>query len=222
MERMTTVSVETTAGPERADRERADQEPADQDRRAPGRPRSAQVDHAIIQAVLDLLSSGLSAAALSIEAVAAKAGVGKATIYRRWPNKEALLVDAVAALKGPLPEPAGESVRDDLVTLVSAMRNKRMEHYGKVTACLLPEIAKSPEMQRIHQSVIEPRREVMRGVLRRGIETGELRADLDVELTLLMFSGPAAAQNILHWNPRVDDDGFAEALVDAVLRGAAA
>jgi AcrR family transcriptional regulator len=207
MVHMTTVSVE---------------EPADQDRKAPGRPRSAQVDLAIIQAVFDLLSSGQSADALSIEAVAAKAGVGKATIYRRWANKEALLVDAVATMKGPLPEIAGESVRDDLVRLISVMRNKRSEHYGKVTACLLPEIAKSPEMRRIYQGVIEPRRDVMRGVLRRGIESGELRADLDVELTLLMLSGPTIAQNIMHWNPRVADDGFAEALVDAVLRGAAA
>src|SRR4051794_4793391 len=207
MEPMTTVSV---------------QEPADQDRKAPGRPRNAQADRAIIQAVFDLLSSGQSADALSIEAVAAKAGVGKATIYRRWPNKEALLVDAVATMKGPLPEPAGESVRDDLVLLIAAMRNKRMEDYGKITACLLPEIAKSPEMRRIYQGVTEPRRDVMRGVLRRGIATGELRADLDVELTLLMLSGPTIAQNVMSWNPKVTDDSFAEALVDAVLRGAAA
>jgi hypothetical protein len=106
--------------------------------------------------------------------------------------------------------------------LIAAMRNKRMEHYGRATLCLLPEIAKSPEMRRIYQGVIEPRREVMRGVLRRGVETGELRADLDVELTLLMLSGPTIAQNMMGWNPRVADDGFAEALVDAVLRGAAA
>jgi len=206
MEAMTTASVDVVA---------------DQDRKGPGRPRSARADEAIIEAVMELLSSGQSADAISIEAVAAKAGVGKATIYRRWANKEALLVDAVATMKGPLPEPAGESVRDDLVMLVSAMRNKRMEHYGKVTACLLPEITKSPEMRRIFQGVTEPRRDVMRGVLRRGIESGELRADLDVELTLLMLAGPAIAQNVMHWNPLVADDTFAEALVDAVLRGAA-
>ena len=206
MEPMTTVSVP---------------EQADQDRKAPGRPRNADADRAIIQAVFDLLSAGQSADALSIEAVAAKAGVGKATIYRRWPNKEALLVDAVATMKGPLPVPAGESVREDLVMLITAMGNKRWEHYGKVTACLLPEIAKSPEMRRIYQSVIEPRRDVMRGVLRRGMATGELRADLDVELTLLMLSGPAVAQNVMHWNPQIPVENFAESLVDALLRGAA-
>jgi hypothetical protein len=63
---------------------------------------------------------------------------------------------------------------------------------------------------------------VLRGVLRRGIAAGELRPDLDVELTLLMISGPSMLQNMLNWNPAVVDEGFAESLVDAVLRGAAA
>ncbi|GID93176.1 TetR family transcriptional regulator [Amorphoplanes digitatis] len=204
---MTTVSVDDAA---------------DQERKAPGRPRDARADAAIIEAVLDLLAAGQSADALSIEAVAARAGVGKATIYRRWPNKEALLIDAVATMKGPLPMPAGESVRDDLVMLVAAMRNKRMEEYGKVTACLLPELLKRPEMYRIYRSVMEPRRDIMRQVLRRGVENGELRADLDIELTLLMLAGPTITQNMLRWNPNVPDEGYAEALVDAVLRGAAA
>ncbi len=88
------------------------------DRKGPGRPRSARVDEAIIHAVIDLLTAGTTAEALSIEAVAARAGVGKATIYRRWPNKDALLVDAVASLKGPLPQITGESVLADLVTLL--------------------------------------------------------------------------------------------------------
>nr|BFE66489.1 TetR/AcrR family transcriptional regulator [Dactylosporangium thailandense] len=192
----------------------------DQDRKGPGRPRSARVDEAIVEAVFELLSSGQSADAISIEAVAAKAGVGKATIYRRWPNKEALLIDAVLAMKGPMPELKGESVRGDLITLITAMRNKRMAQYGKVTACLMPELFKSSEMSRVYQGVVEPRRELMRGVLRRGIASGELRADLDVELALLVLSGPTLAQNMLRWNPNVPDEGFAENLVDFVLRGA--
>ena len=194
----------------------------EQSRKAPGRPRNALADEAILEAVITLLSEGNGAAAVSIEAVAAKAGVGKATIYRRWPNKEALLIDAMRTMKGPLPEPAGVSVREDLIMLISAMRSKRSEHYGKVTACLLPDIVRDPAMHGVHQGMVEPRREVMRQVVLRGIETGELRADLDVELTLLMLSGPAIAQNMLKWSPHVPDEGFAEALVDAVLRGAAA
>jgi AcrR family transcriptional regulator len=207
MNAMTTASAVTGAG---------------QERKAPGRPRSAQADEAILDAVLDLLGAGLSAAALSIEAVAAKAGVGKATIYRRWPNKEALLVDAVATMKGPLPTPAGQSVRDDLIMLVTAARSRPAERYGKVTACLLPDLVRDPSLYDTYQAVVEPRREIMRQVLQRGVAEGELRADLDVELTLLMLSGPSMMQNMLKWNPHVPDEGFAESLVDAVLRGAAA
>jgi AcrR family transcriptional regulator len=193
-----------------------------QERKAPGRPRNEKADEAIMEAVIALLSSGQSAAGLSIEAVAAKAGVGKATIYRRWPNKEAMLIDAVATMKGPLPELVGESVRDDLVALVAANWTSRAKRYGKVTACLLPQLSEDDEMHRVHQAVTEPRREAMREVLRRGIGNGELRADLDVELSLLMISGPSIVQNMLRWNPNVAEEGFPAALVDAFLRGAAA
>jgi AcrR family transcriptional regulator len=195
---------------------------AGQERKAPGRPRNAQADEAILDAVLAMLAAGQSFAAISIEAVAARAGVGKATIYRRWANKEALLIDAVAAMKGPLPVPAGESVRDDLVMLVQANRTGRARRYGAVTACLLPELLKDDDLRTMYQKVIEPRRDVMRQVLRRGVAAGELRADLDVELTLLMISGPSMLQNMLNWSPRLPDEGFAETLIDAVLRGAAA
>lgn len=195
---------------------------AGQERKAPGRPRNVQADEAILDAVLELLSAGQSAAAISIEAVAAKAGVGKATLYRRWPNKEALLIDAVAAMKGPLPEPAGVSVRDDMVMLVTANRTGRARRHSRVTLCLLPDIQRDPELHRAYQAVIEPRRDVMRQVLRRGVANGELRADLDVELTLVMLAGPSMMQSMLRWNPQVSEDGFAERLVDAVLRGAAA
>lgn len=194
-----------------------------QERKAPGRPRNALADEAILKAVLDLLSEGQAVAAISIEAVAARAGVGKATIYRRWANKEALIIDAVAAMKGPLPELAGESVRDDLVTLIKANRGSGAGHsYGKVTACLLPELLRDDSILKMYQGVVEPRREVMRGVLRRGIEKGELRPDLNIELTLLMLTGPSMVQGLFRWDPRTPADGFAEALVDAVLRGAAA
>ena len=195
---------------------------AGQERKAPGRPRNALADSAILHAVLDLLSEGQTVAAISIEAVAAKAGVGKATIYRRWANKEALIIDAVAALKGPVPELAGESVRDDLVTLIKSNRSNQHHNYGKVTACLMPELMRDDQIMAGYQAVIEPRREVMRGVLRRGIETGELRADLDVELTLIMLVGPNMLNGLFPQKPRVPQAGFAEALVDAVLRGAAA
>src|SRR6478752_9758109 len=83
--------------------------------RPAGRPRSARAEKAIIEATLDLMGEGMSLAELSIEAIAARAGVGKTTIYRRWSNKEDLIVDALAQLKPPLPEMRGRSVREDLI-----------------------------------------------------------------------------------------------------------
>jgi AcrR family transcriptional regulator len=195
---------------------------ADQDRKGPGRPRSARADEAIIEAVLDLFAEGHTFEALSIEAIAARAGVGKATIYRRWPNKEALVVDAVIALKGPVPPIAGESVREDLITLVKGARKASNLRSGKVTMCLLPELHRNEAMHRRYQEFIEPRRAVTRQVILRGIETGELRADLDVELTLLMLTGPMITQSMLRWNPNLDEDNLAERLVDQLLQGIAA
>ena len=188
--------------------------PADQERKAPGRPRSARADEAIIEAVLDLLADGTPAESLSIEAVAAKAGVGKATIYRRWANKEGLLVDAVASLKGELPRLAGESVRDDLIALLRPVGTPSHTRAGK--------LHRSPELYRCFQKITEPRRELMRQVLRRGIDRGELRADLDLELVLVILVGPVVAQSILAWPPAVHQRNLPERLVDAVWPALAA
>ncbi|MFI5934597.1 TetR/AcrR family transcriptional regulator [Actinoplanes sp. NPDC051494] len=204
---MTTASADTGAG---------------QCRKAPGRPRDARADDAIIEAVIALLGSGQSADAVSIEAVAAKAGVGKATIYRRWPNKEALLVDAVSRMKGPIPVPEGTSVREDLVMLISHARSKNVEHYSRAMACLFPEMVRNPPLRFVFQAVVEPRREVMRGVLRRGIETGELRADLDINMTVLLLTAPNLSLNLFGHVQGVPEEGYAEALIDAILLGAAA
>src|SRR5437764_14075432 len=95
--------------------------------RPPGRPRSERADKAIVDATLDLLAEEGGVTGVSIEAVAARAGVGKTTIYRRWPNKEALIIDALAALKEPFPVPRGDSARDDLVALAHAFVSDRSD-----------------------------------------------------------------------------------------------
>src|SRR5262250_1415098 len=95
-----------------ADRDTGDERPPEA--RRPGRPRSERADQAILSAALDLFAE-CGPDALCIEQVAAKAGVGKATIYRRWPGKEEMLMDAVSMLRTQLPEPQGRSVRADLI-----------------------------------------------------------------------------------------------------------
>jgi AcrR family transcriptional regulator len=195
---------------------------ADPDKRAPGRPRSARSEQAIIDAVLSMISEGVAIETLSVESIAARAGVGKATIYRRWSSKEQLVVDAVASLKLPVPEVAGESVRDDLVTLVSAIARNAPHNYGKLMNCLIPQIARTQELQHWYQQIIEPRREATRRVLRRGMASGELRADLDLEAILVLLAAPMIVQRTMRWNPALDTPDLAERVVDAVLAGAAA
>ena len=189
--------------------------------RRPGRPRSEQADRAIIDAALSLFAES-GPEGLCIERVAARAGVGKATIYRRWPGKEDLLLDAIAALKTPLPEPAGRSAREDLVALLGAMCEETADpRRARQFALLLGEGAKYPRlMARYAETVLEPRREVIRTVLRQGIATGELRPDLDLDAALFLLIGAVVARRG-HEQHAVPAE-YAERVVDERLRGLAA
>jgi AcrR family transcriptional regulator len=190
----------------------------------PGRPRSEQAEQAIIEATLDLFAEqGFEG--VCVEAVAARAGVGKATIYRRWPNKEELLLAAFGSLKSPYPEPAGVSVRDDLVAMVRVMCSDKADpRKARRYALLLGEGEKYPRlMARYKETVVEPRRDVMRAVIRRGIETGELRPDIDVEVALLALTGVILAkEKSAAGDPDALNDEFAARVVDGVLLGLAA
>jgi len=190
----------------------------------PGRPRSEQAEQAIIEATLDLFAEqGFEG--VCVEAIAARAGVGKATIYRRWPNKEEVLLAAFGSLKSPYPEPAGVSVRDDLVAMVKVMcADKADPRKARRYALLLGEGEKYPRlMARYKETVVEPRRDVMRAVIRRGIETGELRPDTDVEIALLALTGVVLAkEKSAAGSPDALNDEFATRVVDGVLLGLAA
>ena len=192
--------------------------PATETRR-PGRPRSEQAEQAIIEATLDLFAEqGFEG--VCVEAVAARAGVGKATIYRRWPNKEELLLAAFGSLKSPFPEPKGVSVRDDLLAMVEVMiADKADPRKSRRYALLLGEGDKYPRlMARYKETIVQPRREAMRAVIRHGVETGELRPDTDVEIAMLTLTGAIMAQE----KDGILDGDFAVRLVDGLLLGLSA
>ncbi|HUN31756.1 MAG TPA: TetR/AcrR family transcriptional regulator [Trebonia sp.] len=191
------------------------------DAKRPGRPRSERADQAILDAALDAFAE-LGAEGVSCEGVAARAGVGKATIYRRWPGKEDLLIAALAALKSPLPAPGGVSVRDDLVAMLTVMvQDSDDPRYARQFAMLHGEGERYPRLlARYKETAVEPRRETVRKVLRHGIETGQLRADTDVEIAMLTLMGAVMARMKHDYGEAAPE--FAVRVVDQLLRGIAA
>jgi AcrR family transcriptional regulator len=185
-----------------------------------GRPRSEQADRAIIEAALELFAES-GAEGLCIERVAARAGVGKATIYRRWPGKEDLLLDALAALQVPLPTPRGESVRDDLTAILDAMRLESADpRRVRQIALLLGEGTRYPRLlERYVDTVVEPRRDVVRAVLRRGVATGELRESTNIEAAADLLTGAMLARSRLRRDR--PERGYARRVVDELLTGLA-
>jgi AcrR family transcriptional regulator len=194
----------------------------DPDRKAPGRPRSARADEAITEAMLDLLAEGTTFEALSIEAVAARAGVGKATIYRRWPNKESMLVDAIARMKGDVPPVPGTSLRDDLIAFLRPVGAIKTTRAGQIMPCLIPELRRSPDLKGVYQQALAPRRELLRQILLTWRDRGELRADVDIDVVMVALVGPLLAQNVMYWHPDLSRENLPERLVDTILPGIAA
>ncbi len=188
--------------------------------RRPGRPRSERAEQAIIDATIEALGErGIDG--VHCEDVAARAGVGKATLYRRWGGKEDLLIAAFAAMKHPLPEPRGESVRADLVTLLTVVAADADDpRFAQQYALLHGAEERYPRLvARYREQVVEPRRELVRSVLRRGIETGELRPGIDVEVAMLMLTGAVMARG--KHDPTPAAPGFVDRAVDELLRGIA-
>ncbi len=193
--------------------------------RRPGRPRSDQAEEAILDAVFSLFSDGTTYDGLSMEMIATAAKVGKATIYRRWPNKEALVIDAICRRLHPEKDVTvpGVSVREDLIFLLDMMRRHLQEKYGGPAYNVLSQLgAANPILyKRYLEVVIEPRRDLYREVLRRGVATGELRADLDVERAMLMLTSTLLTVTRYHPPPEPVGRDYCVALTDDLLRGAA-
>jgi AcrR family transcriptional regulator len=186
--------------------------------RRPGRPRSEQADQAIIDATLEVFAES-GPDGLCIEAVAARAGVGKATIYRRWAGKEDLLLDAIGALRTPLPQPQGRSVRADLTALVEGLCKETTDpKRARQFALLHGDGVKYPRLlAKYNQTVMEPRRELIRSVLRRGVATGELRETTDVDAAMFLLSGAVLARSGL--GIQIPDSRYARRVVDELLQG---
>ncbi len=157
---------------------------------SPGRPRSAQADQAILHATLDLLAE-VGYQSMSIEAIAARAGVGKATIYRRYTSKEELVADALGSIQEDIPTPDTGSLAQDIDILIEKATQTMHSPLGRQTLALIISTASSsPQFAQVYRKkYMIPRCRAYTTVLERAKTRGEIQKDVDVDLVHELMSG---------------------------------
>ena len=187
--------------------------------RPTGRPRDARADRAILDATRELIAErGIHE--FRTEDVAARAGVGKGAIYRRYPSKDELVTAAVGALVDEeIRVPDTGSTRSDLLALMrEAVELYRGSLPGRLMPNLVGAMAQQPELARtVRDGFLAGRRAALTQVLARGIERGDLRSDLDLEFALDVFGGPLFYRLLITGGPI--DDQLAQNVAALVLRG---
>lgn len=182
------------------------------EKRGPGRPRSDEAKQAILDSTLELLKE-VGFGELSIEGIAARAGVGKATVYRWWPNKATLVIDAFLTIVGPeLAFPKGESASEvlhqQMLRLVKLMRGD----FGKMLSAVIGAGQSQPELREaVWKNFIEPRRAEARNLIEDAQGRGEIRDDVPADTLLDMMYGPLYFR-LLVGHAKIDN-----ALVDAIF-----
>jgi AcrR family transcriptional regulator len=194
--------------------------------RGAGRPRSVESHQAILEATLELMAKdGIQGT--SIEAIAARAGVGKTTIYRRWSSKEDLMVDALSEVHMQLKLVDTGNLRADLTALLKEMLQhleQETSHplMGELMFRVLGEAKTHPEFfQVLHDRVYAPRLQQMDRFIRQAQARGELRQDLDAIFVASLIVGPLLYCVLVSQaapSPYTTDD-LPGQIVDAVLRG---
>jgi AcrR family transcriptional regulator len=185
--------------------------------RRPGRPRDARADAAILEAAVSVLAEH-GAAGFTVDAVAARAGCGKATIYRRWPSRSSLLLDTANQMGLEPSSVDTGSLRRDMVALLTELARKmRDTEAGRILPSVVAEAAVRPEMKAVLAAFMDDRRTRPRDILRRAIERGELPPDVDVELMLDLLGGTVLFRELI--GGQHTDEAYVERLVDAVLTG---
>jgi AcrR family transcriptional regulator len=182
-----------------------------------GRPRDERAEKAIIDATIALVGE-VGFGNLTVDAVAARAGVGKATIYRRWSSKPELLLAALNCIAHEVDAPDTGSLVGDLAGLWGNIADHvRNSEAGRAMPSLVAEAECNPELRAVLHRFVDRRRAVTRGVLERAQQRGEVRDDIDLELVIDMFSGPIFYRRLLSGAPIHRSDG--ERFVQLLLTG---
>jgi AcrR family transcriptional regulator len=188
--------------------------------RGRGRPRSEEAHRAILTAVVELVSEhGLGG--LTIESVAARAGVGKTTIYRRWETKNELLLEAMEQLRPPGPPPDTGSLLGDLDALVAVQRERlEASQLPRVIPRVLGESLDDPDLHdQIVERAVSPIRGVLEEIVRRGIDRGELRQDLEVDTMVDVLHAIPVYKLLMAGGAMEAVSGVPERVVPLLLEG---
>ena len=189
--------------------------------RPPGRPRSERAHRAILQAANELLESE-GFAAVTVEAIAERAGVSKATVYRWWPNRAAVVMDGfLSIVSSEVPFPHTGHAREDIRIHMRRLAEAFSGKIGSTVAALIAEGQSDPELaEALRSRWLSVRRAEAREILELGIERGELREDLDPEVAVDVLYGPIYYRMLVGHAPLNSD--FADALADHAFAGLAA
>lgn len=184
---------------------------------AGGRPRSEQVHQSILDATNKLLLHS-PVREISIEAIAKKAGVGKTAIYRRWPNKIAIILDAISGPMGVIPAPvSGGNAKDLLVRQLERFARLTRGRGGKVIAEVMAEAQGDPEMTALFfQNFMVQHEEILASIIEQGKSSGDFRQGLDTALAVDMIYGAVFYR--LMSTPDPLDHSFSDSLIMEALR----
>jgi AcrR family transcriptional regulator len=178
-------------------------------------PRVERSRRVILEAVLEELGV-VGYGALTIEAVAARAGVGKSTIYRHWPGKLALVEDAFRTLKAQVLVPEAGTLRERVIAILEQVAGLvQQSTYSACMPALIEAAERDPQVREFHCRFSAERRAVLIDVLRAAIDAKELPADTDPELLADALVGPIMIRRLLLFQPF--DQEHVPALVDQVL-----
>ncbi len=189
--------------------------------RGRGRPRDEVARRRILQAALELMEQD-GFAQVTAEAIAERAGASKATLYRWWPNKAAIVIEAFRESVEPeLPFPDTGSFRDDIQTQVKNFARVLSGRGGKMLRAFIVAAGSDPEFAAAFRSIwSDPRRAEAKEMLKRSQSRGQLRIDVDLDLVLDALYGPLYYRFLVKNEPPAQK--YAESLVDLVLQGLSA
>ena len=182
--------------------------------------RGLKTTRTILRASLEL-GEELGFEGLTIEGLAARTGIAKTTIYRRWPNVGAIVMDAFL---GDITRLAAIQTRATArESFTASMRLLAKAYRGRLGKILRPLLGRAQTDENLREAVrtrwIEPRREVAREIICRAMQSGELRADLDPDIVLDALYGPFYHRLLVPYKNSVISDAFIDTLVDTVFNG---